>query len=91
MLQALCTALDVEFTEAMLAWPPGRRPTDGIWAKYWYAAVEQSTSFEPYRPKPESIPPRLGGLYNQCLELYHVLYPHRLGVWAENTGTSVIS
>jgi Sulfotransferase domain len=77
-LQALCAALEVEFLEAMLAWPPGRRPTDGIWARHWYGAVERSISFEPYRPKCEPVPAHVAGLYNQCLELYHVLYPHRL-------------
>jgi hypothetical protein len=78
-LQVLCAALDVEFMETMLSWPPGRRATDGIWAKYWYSAVEQSTSFEPYRPKSEPVPAGLAGLHEQCLKLYHVLYPHRLG------------
>src|SRR5436853_517914 len=50
VLRLLCDAVGVEFTEAMLSWPRGPRPTDGIWAKYWYAEVENSTSFRPYRP-----------------------------------------
>src|SRR5207302_710674 len=37
MLRLLCDAVGVESTDAMLSWPPGRRETDGIWAKYWYA------------------------------------------------------
>ena len=24
------------FDPAMLSWPPGPRPTDGVWARYWY-------------------------------------------------------
>ena len=40
----------------MLSWPPGRRSTDGIWAKYWYAAVEKTTSFQPYYPKSDPVP-----------------------------------
>jgi hypothetical protein len=28
----------------MLHWPAGPRATDGIWAKYWYDAVERSTA-----------------------------------------------
>ena len=35
----------------MLAWPPGRRASDGVWAPYWYGAVEQSTGFVPYEPR----------------------------------------
>jgi hypothetical protein len=44
-LQRLCTALGIEYTNAMLSWPPGRRSTDGVWAPAWYNAVEQSTGF----------------------------------------------
>src|SRR3954468_5500331 len=49
-LSALCRALDIPFTECMLHWPPGRRPTDGAWAPAWYDAVERSTGFAPPRP-----------------------------------------
>jgi hypothetical protein len=44
-LTALCEALGIPFDPAMLAWPAGPRPTDGVWAKYWYARVWRSTGF----------------------------------------------
>lgn len=44
-LRALCGALGIRFDQAMLSWPPGPRPTDGIWATYWYANVRASTGF----------------------------------------------
>ncbi|MEO8813179.1 MAG: hypothetical protein ABI376_09750 [Caulobacteraceae bacterium] len=44
-LTTLCAALDIPFREAMLKWPAGRRPSDGVWAPVWYAAVEASTGF----------------------------------------------
>src|SRR5690606_23075320 len=47
-LGLLCDALGVPFSERMLAWPPGPRPSDGVWAKHWYAAVWASTGFQPY-------------------------------------------
>lgn len=50
ILSALCAALDIPFTEKMLVWPPGRRPTDGAWAPAWYDAVERSTGFAAPRP-----------------------------------------
>jgi hypothetical protein len=78
MLGLLCDRLGVAFDEAMLEWPPGRRATDGIWAKYWYEAVERSTTFEPYRPKDEPVPARLGGLLDRCLSLYDELHRHRI-------------
>jgi hypothetical protein len=50
-LRWLCAFVDVEFTDVMLHWPPGPRPSDGVWAPYWYDAVLTSTGFEPYRPR----------------------------------------
>jgi hypothetical protein len=78
-LTLLCGKLGVEFWEVMLSWRAGRRETDGIWAKYWYEAVERSTSFQPYVAKSEPLPARLIGLYEECVELYQLLYQHRLG------------
>ncbi len=79
LLGLLCDAIGVEFTDAMLSWPPGRRDTDGIWARHWYAAVEASTGFNPYRPKPDPVPPQLADLHEQCLDYYETLHAHRLG------------
>lgn len=55
-LTALCQALGIDFSDAMLAWPAGRRDTDGVWAPAWYDAVERSTGFEPPSDRP---PPQL--------------------------------
>jgi hypothetical protein len=44
-LSKLCGALDIPFSERMLSWPAGSRPSDGIWAPAWYDAVERSTGF----------------------------------------------
>jgi hypothetical protein len=79
-LGALCEALGIPFDEAMLAWPPGRRATDGIWAKHWYANVEKSTGFEAYRPREEVPPPELADLLARCLAHYETLHAHRLRI-----------
>src|SRR5204863_388860 len=50
MLRALCAALSIPFTTAMLSWPAGRRDFDGVWGPYWYDSVWRSTGFGPYRP-----------------------------------------
>jgi hypothetical protein len=78
MLSLLCQALEVAFTDAMLSWPPGPRSTDGVWAKYWYASVEHSTGFAPYRENAEPIPERHRDLYERALLLYQGLYERRL-------------
>jgi hypothetical protein len=78
MLDRLCDRLGVTFDEAMLHWPAGRRATDGIWAKYWYDAVERSTTFEPYRPKNEPVPEHLRDLLDQCRAIYDALHAQRI-------------
>ena len=78
MLERLCEAVGVPFTDRMLTWPAGRRDTDGIWAKHWYAAVEQSTGFAPYRPKNQDVPPELMPLLAHCSEHYDRLHAMRL-------------
>jgi hypothetical protein len=50
-LRWLCAFINVDFTPAMLHWPAGPRPSDGVWAPYWYRAVRASTGFAPYRPR----------------------------------------
>jgi hypothetical protein len=78
LLMRLCAALGVTFDEAMLSWPAGRRSTDGIWAKHWYANVERSTTFGPYQPKNETLPERFRGLLQDCIDHYEALARHRL-------------
>jgi hypothetical protein len=77
-LGALCESLGVPFDDAMLNWPPGPRATDGIWARHWYANVEKSTTFEPYRPKNEPVPEQLADIAAQCQALYDTLHAHRI-------------
>jgi hypothetical protein len=78
MLRLLCDAIGVEFSDAMLSWPPGPRETDGIWAKYWYAEVERSTGFQPYRERRVEVPENLREVEQRCRECYDELYQYRL-------------
>ena len=78
MLRALCTALALEFTPAMLAWAPGLRPTDGIWAKHWYGEVARSTGFERWRPRAGELTGRLAEVHEECRAPYRELFEHRL-------------
>jgi hypothetical protein len=82
-LAALCERLGVTFTERMLVWPAGPRPTDGVWARYWYDSVERSTGFEPYRPRPRTVAAHLAPLLEQCLPFYEELFAARLRVTAD--------
>jgi len=72
-LGLLCEALGIDYTERMLSWTPGRRSTDGVWAKYWYASVEQSTGFQPYTPRQVNIPDEFTGVLEAAQPLYERL------------------
>lgn len=82
-LEALCGALGIPFDEAMLSWPPGPRPTDGIWAKHWYANVWASTGFSERsspagRSESVELPPELEPLAARCQHFYDEMAAHRL-------------
>lgn len=72
-LARLCAALGIPFHPAMLHWPPGPKPQDGVWAPHWYGAVHKSTGFEdPEGPLPD-LPPAYQRLADQALPHYHRL------------------
>ena len=78
-LAALCDALGIPFDSAMLSWPTGPRPSDGVWARYWYDSVWRSTGFGPYRePGDDDLPAELEPLAAQCQPFYEELAAHRL-------------
>jgi len=77
-LESLCAALRIRWTDAMLAWEPGRRATDGAWAPHWYSAVEASTGFEPYRRRHVELDDAQARLVDECLPYYEKLFALRL-------------
>ena len=91
MLEALCAVLGIVFDPSMLSWPAGPRPTDGVWAKYWYGRVWASTGFTSERssggaaeaappdslPR-DSLPAALDGLAARCQPFYDELAAARI-------------
>lgn len=77
-LSALCEAIDIPFDEAMLSWRAGKRDSDGIWAKYWYASVEKSTEFMPYQEDDRLLPAHLSDVLAECDALYQEMEQYRL-------------
>jgi hypothetical protein len=81
-LRALCAALGVPFSPAMLSWPAGPRDSDGVWAPYWYDSVWRSTGFTPTassRPRP-ALDPALEPLLAQCLPYYQRLSENKIKI-----------
>jgi hypothetical protein len=78
ILRRVCEGFGIPFERAMLSWPAGPKPEDGVWAKHWYDGVHASTGFEPYRPKTGPFPERLKPLLDECLPLYERLRQHAI-------------
>ena len=81
-LGALCAVIGIPFSEAMLAWPAGRRASDGVWAPAWYDAVEKSTGFAPAGRVVEhdDLPGRLKAITDAARPYYDRLAKYRLVV-----------
>lgn len=78
VLNALCRALDIPFTDRMLRWPSGPKPFDGIWAPVWYHAVHASTGFDTAEGPLPALSKDLQTLSDAALPAYHALAAHKL-------------
>lgn len=78
VLERLCDRLGIPFHDAMLRWPPGPKPEDGAWAKYWYANVHASTGFSPYTQSTKPFPDHLKPLLEACEPLYERLLQYAI-------------
>lgn len=76
-LSSLCDRLQIPWTDAMLAWPEGPKPEDGVWAPHWYHRVHTTRRFEaPGTPRP--LPDRLRPLLRECQPLFERLREHQI-------------
>lgn len=78
MLEKLCDAIGLPFDPAMLSWPKGGHPSDGVWAAHWYNAVHMSTGFAgPEGPLP-NLSGRAAELAGAAEPFYRKLFQKRL-------------
>lgn len=85
-LQRLCARLAIPFTERMLAWPPGPRASDGVWAPHWYDAVWKSTGFEPWRERRVVLAGDAARAADACRPAYEALLR-----WADQSSGAIDS
>jgi hypothetical protein len=78
VLKELCARVGIGWDPAMLAWPPGPQPEDGVWAKYWYDNLHSSTGFQPYRARSNQVPEHCRDLLAECRAHYEELLPHAI-------------
>lgn len=71
VLAAVCDRLGLGFDPAMLSWPAGPKPYDGVWAPAWYANVHASTGFGPPRQTVDDpLPDRLDAILEAAQPMY---------------------
>ncbi|QBY02124.1 HAD family hydrolase [Rhodophyticola sp. CCM32] len=70
MLKTLCGAINLPYRAAMLRWPGGGLPEDGIWARHWYGAVHDSTGFAGAEGPLPDLAPGHEPLLRAALPLY---------------------
>ena len=78
ILTKLCAALDIPWMPEMLSWKKGRHPEDGVWAKHWYASVEETTGFAPYEEREVELKPELMDLLAEQLPFYEELRARKI-------------
>ncbi len=78
VLSRLCAACGIGFDGAMLRWPKGPKPFDGVWAPHWYNAVWDSTCFSQAAMKDDTLPPALQRIADEAQPIYDRLKAFRI-------------
>lgn len=76
--EKICHRLSIPFFDEMLSWPAGKRDSDGVWAPYWYATVEQSTGFQPFKEKTINLNKHLAAVAEECDHYYQQLIQYAI-------------
>lgn len=72
-LRQLCAKLNINFDPAMLTWPQGPKPCDGIWAPHWYNAAWASNGFGAPTQPPTKLADHLARIADQARPYYERL------------------
>lgn len=78
ILGQVCDRIGLDFDDAMLSWPSGPKPEDGVWAKYWYDGVWASDGWKPHKPKNVELLPSIANALPEAEAAYERLLPYRL-------------
>ena len=73
-LEKICDFSKIKFYKEMLNWPKGGIIEDGVWAKYWYENVHNSTGFKERNSHEETLLPiKYNSLYKEASFYYEAL------------------
>lgn len=73
VLAQVCERIGVGWDPAVLSWPAGPKPEDGVWAQYWYRSVHESTGFGPPSGPARELPEHVRPVLDRALPLYERL------------------
>lgn len=73
VLTRVCDRVGLTFDTAMLSWPAGPKPEDGVWAKHWYENVHRSTGFATPSPSAHPLPDRARPILAAAMPLFERL------------------
>ena len=79
-LRRLCSKLDLVFQPSMLKWEPTRLQEDGIWSKYWYKNVHESTEFAKQQLQERPLLPGHEQVYQEALPYYEKMKAYIMGI-----------
>lgn len=69
----LCDKIGLEYDNSVLSWEAGPRKEDGVWAKYWYKNVHNSTGFSKQKTSERDLPEHLEDVYQEAKKYYDLL------------------
>lgn len=78
VLRGLCNIIGLSFDQAMLSWPVGPKPFDGVWASHWYGAVHRSAGFSGAEGPLPDLTGEQAHLAQAALPLYKILEAEKL-------------
>lgn len=73
ILSKICVLLDIPFDTKMLKWKKGARSEDGVWGKYWYKNLHNSSEFLKWHPKDTILTQAHERIANECFPYYDFL------------------
>lgn len=78
ILGTVCDRIGIDFDAAMLSWPAGPKPEDGVWAPFWYDGVWASTGWKPHTPKNVELVDSIADALPEAEAAFEKLLPYRL-------------
>ncbi len=78
VLSAACEHVGLSFDEAMLSWPAGPKPEDGVWGEFWYDSVWTSTGWKPAKKKNVELLDSIADALEPSEAAYEQLLPYRI-------------